>query len=72
MRVKIIPIGNSVGIRLPKGVVQDCGFDAEVELSVRDKTVLLTAPRDGRVAWEALFLDSIQQKPVQEKGEWEW
>jgi len=72
MRVKLIQIGNSVGVRLPKNVVQDCGFETEIEMNVQDKSVILTAPHDDRTAWNELFQESVAQKPVQEKGEWEW
>ena len=73
MRIKLVKIGNSTGIRLPKSVIQSCDFDAEVELTVQNKTVILTAPQEGRAAWYELFQESVRQKPVREKGgEWEW
>ena len=73
MRIKLVKIGNSTGIRLPKSVIQDCGFEAEVELTVQNKTVILASPKEGRTAWAELFQESVRQKPVQEKGgEWEW
>lgn len=73
MRVKLVKIGNSTGIRLPKSVIQDCGFEGEVELSTQNKNVILSPLHEGRTAWAELFQQSIRQKPVQEKGdEWEW
>ena len=73
MRVKLVKIGNSTGIRLPKNVIQDCGFENEVELTTQNKTVILSSPKVGRTAWTELFQESIRQKPIQEKGgEWEW
>ena len=72
MRIKLIKIGNSIGIRLPKSVLKACEFESEIELTVQDKTVLLSAPKEGRTAWFELFQESVKQKPIQEKGEWEW
>ena len=73
MRVKLVKIGNSTGIRLPKNVIRDCEFENELELSVQNKTVILSSPKEGRTSWTELFQESIRQKPIQEKGgEWEW
>ncbi len=72
MKVKLVKIGNSVGVRLPKNVIQECGFQAEAELTVQDKTVLLKAPQEDRTAWFELFQEGVRQKPLRDKGEWEW
>ena len=72
MRIKLIQIGNSTGIRLPKSVLQTCDFKEEVELAVQNKTVILSAPQEDRTAWYELFQDSLEQRPMREKGEWEW
>ena len=72
MRLKIVQIGNSAGVRLPKSVIQSCGFEAEVDMVVQDRSVILSAVRDARTAWNELFQESVRKKPVQEKGEWEW
>jgi len=72
MRVKLVQIGNSTGVRLPKSVIQACGFESEIELTLRDRTVILTVPQADRTVWGDLIQDSIRQKPIQEKGEWEW
>ena len=72
MRIKLIPIGNSIGIRLPKSVIQSCGFESEVELTVQNKTVVLSAPREGRTAWKELFQESLKEQPMADGGEWEW
>ena len=72
MRIKLIRIGNSTGLRLPKSVLQNCGFEQEVELTVENKNVILSAPKEGRTAWYELFRESVRQNPIQDKGEWEW
>lgn len=72
MRVKLVKIGNSTGIRLPKNVIQSCGFQSEVDLEVQDKSVILKVPDDGRHAWFEMFQGNIIQNPIKDKGEWEW
>lgn len=72
MRIKLVQIGNSTGVRLPKSVIQSCGFESEVELNIQDKSVILATPQSDRTAWFELFHEGVRQKPVQEKGEWEW
>ena len=72
MRIKLIKIGNSMGVRLPKGVIQACGLGTEAELSVADGQIIL-APADGvRATWQQAFEVDVKENPVRERGEWEW
>jgi antitoxin MazE len=41
MHVNIIPIGNSKGIRIPKALLEQCGMSGSVELTVKNKSLLL-------------------------------
>ena len=41
MRSRIIRIGNSQGIRIPKALIRAVGLDAEVEISVRNHALLI-------------------------------
>ena len=72
MRVKLVKIGNSTGVRLPKNIIQNCGFQSEVDLDVIDKSVVLKAPEDDRGGWSETFQNAVIQTPIKEKGEWEW
>lgn len=72
MRIKLVKIGNSTGLRLPKNVIQSCGFQSEVDLEIKDKSVVLKVPEEGRTAWFEIFQSGIVQNPIKEKGEWEW
>jgi len=72
MKVKLVKIGNSLGIRLPKTVIQECGFESEVMLDVRHKSVILTASTSVRQGWEKQFEEDLLSKPVTQKGEWQW
>ena len=56
MKIDIIRIGNSRGIRLPKAVIDQCQFTEQVELEVRrGEVVLRAATRKSRDGWEEAF-----------------
>ncbi len=52
MRVSLIPIGNSQGIRLPKSVIEQAGLTPELELEVGDGRVILSRIGNPRQNWE--------------------
>lgn len=72
MKVKLVKVGNSIGIRLPKTVIQECGFENEVMLDVRHKSVILTASTSVRQEWPKRFEEDLALKPISKKGEWQW
>lgn len=39
MKVSVIPIGNSRGVRLPKAVLEACAFTDAAELTIEDGRV---------------------------------
>jgi antitoxin MazE len=51
MKVKIVRIGNSQGIRLPKALLEQAGLGSEVDLKIRPGEIIIKATgiRDG---WE--------------------
>ncbi len=51
MKARIIPIGNSRGLRLPKTVLEQAGLVDDVELEVRGNTVVIVAARTTRAGW---------------------
>jgi antitoxin MazE len=55
MKVAIIPIGNSRGVRLPKAVLDECRFTDAAELTVENGRVLLTPLTPARAHWAAAF-----------------
>ncbi|MEM7762084.1 MAG: AbrB/MazE/SpoVT family DNA-binding domain-containing protein [Cyanobacteria bacterium P01_A01_bin.40] len=55
MRTKIIPIGNSQGIRIPKTIIEQCGFDNSVEMEVKDGSLVLTPIKNIREGWSESF-----------------
>ena len=55
MRSKLIPIGNSRGVRLPKSVIEQCGLGDEIELVVRNDCLIVRSPKAPRAGWEEAF-----------------
>jgi len=54
MRAKIIRIGNSRGIRLPKPILEASGITDEADVTVEDgRIVLLRPPKHPREGWAA-------------------
>ena len=62
---KIIQIGNSQGIRIPKPIIALAKLDdKELEFVVMDSGLLITTQKEVRVGWE------IEDTNV--TAEWEW
>ena len=72
MQAKLVKIGNSFGVRLPKTVIDTCGFSSDLELNVKGKSVVLTADKQPRQGWQEAIQDEINSKPLRYLGEWEW
>jgi antitoxin MazE len=55
MKMDIIKIGNSKGIRLPQAVLKQCGIDLKVELEVKDNCIILKPVKSPREGWAEAF-----------------
>ena len=52
-KARLVRIGNSRGIRLPKPLIEQAGLSDEVELDARDGAIVIR-PADGpRAGWAA-------------------
>lgn len=81
MKALIIKIGNSQGIRIPKPILEQCGFTKEVELEVVNQELIVKALKKPRNNWEVSFKkmakqqdDKLLETPTTdwENEEWEW
>ncbi len=83
MKVKLVSIGNSKGVRIPRSVIKECGFGDQVELRVDDGVVVLARAREARAGWDEAFEkmtsagDDAPIVPDQldhqwDEEEWEW
>jgi antitoxin MazE len=82
IRTRIIRIGNSQGIRIPKVLLEQSGINTEVEIEVHgDHLTIRTAPQLRR-GWDLAFAamaaqhDDVLLDDVSttnwEQDEWEW
>jgi len=57
--VKLVRIGNSRGIRLPKAVIEQARLGEEVELIVGDHEVVLKSLEHPRAGWDKLMQAAV-------------
>jgi antitoxin MazE len=55
MKVNLVSIGNSKGVRIPASVIKECGFGNELEMRVENGVVMLAPARGVREGWSAAF-----------------
>ena len=72
MKIKLIKIGNSFGVRLPKTVIEECGLTEKLNLEVDKGAVVITPVLPPRLGWKELVADETKSHPVKAEGEWEW
>ena len=51
MKARLVRIGNSRGVRLPKPLIEEAGLSDEVELQVRDGSVVIRPVKALRAGW---------------------
>ncbi len=69
MKAKLIAIGNSKGVRIPRAVLEQCGLNGEgsgkvngeVEMDVRDGVIVIRPVRSARQGWEEAFAKMRQR-----------
>jgi antitoxin MazE len=49
--IKIVPIGNSLGVRLPKKLLQKYGLTDSLVLEETDQGLLLRKKHDDKLSW---------------------
>ena len=82
MKARLVRIGNSRGIRLPKPVIEEAGLTEEVEVRVRDGAVVIRPIARARPGWAEAAQRARQQgddrlldEPTKthfDDKEWEW
>ncbi len=82
IKTRIIKIGNSQGIRIPKILLEQSGIDTEVEIQVDGDKLTIRKAAETRSGWDEAFgVMSTQQEDVLldepiatnwDQEEWEW
>lgn len=83
MKVNLIKIGNSQGVRIPKALIDQCGLRREVELEVKGNTLLLRSSPPSRSGWDEAFSKRVERHVTDsllpdhmsqgwDEAEWTW
>jgi len=65
MRTRIIKMGNSQGIRIPKALLEQSGLNGEVELKVQNREIIIRPPQKTRQGWAEAFRKMAEHKDDQ-------
>ena len=52
MRIKLVRIGNSRGVRLPKSFIEEAGLQNEIELQIVDSGIVIRPVSTTRAGWD--------------------
>ncbi len=85
MKTKIVQIGNSKGIRIPKVMLEQSGLGEEVQLEVKKQKIIIGPVNKPRQGWVDAFKKMAEQaddrlldgqqlanKTSWDKNEWTW
>jgi antitoxin MazE len=83
IRTRLVKIGNSQGVRIPKVVLDQLHMSDMIELEVQDNQLIVRSSKTPRANWAAAFqqmaaegddqlLDAESGPTTWEETEWEW
>jgi antitoxin MazE len=81
VKTRIVPIGNSQGIRIPKPLLEHAGLAGDVELHAENGRIVIASARQPRAGWaeaatalHARGEDGLLHTPPPafDAEEWEW
>lgn len=79
MKTKLIRIGNSQGVRIPKPLIEESGLSEEIEMILRDNEIVLRSAEETRSGWDEAFEKMarqgddrlLDQEEVERPSEWD-
>jgi antitoxin MazE len=84
MRTRIVKIGNSQGIRIPKLLLERSNLAGEVELEAEDHQITIRSTKQPRQDWERAFRiiaergddeppdNNLLTQTSWDEAEWQW
>jgi antitoxin MazE len=82
MKTRIVRIGNSQGVRIPKPLLEQAGLDGEVELRITESGIVIESASPPRAGWGSAAStireageDGLVDQPVAtdfDDSEWTW
>jgi antitoxin MazE len=61
MRARVIKIGNSQGLRIPKPILDQTGIMDDVEIEVEKNQIIIRPVKNVREGWDAAFKNMGQK-----------
>ena len=55
IKTRIVKIGNSQGVRIPKLLIDQAGLTEEVNLQIEDDRIIISSSRTPRHGWQEQF-----------------
>lgn len=84
MRARIVKIGNSKGIRLPKPIIEQAGISEDVDIVVENEKIVIRPVSSPRAGWDDAFQKMAEEgddlllneeQPIShswDETEWHW
>ncbi len=84
MKARVVRIGNSRGIRIPKAVIEQCHLHGAVDLEIQQGQLVIRSASKARAGWSEAFeqmhrqgddqlLDSQAPSASQwDRKDWQW
>jgi len=84
METKLVKIGNSFGIRIPKSLIQQYDLSNDIEIDPTENGILIKSKKKARAGWSEQLKNAVQegQQPDDEllegfrdeftEKEWQW
>lgn len=84
MRARVIKIGNSQGLRIPKPILEQTGIMDDVEIEVEKNQIIIRPVKSVREGWDNAFksmsengddeliIDDCGISNAWDEDEWQW
>jgi antitoxin MazE len=82
VRGRVVKIGNSQGIRIPKALLEQSGIGSDIEIEVQNQSLVIRSAKQPRLGWSDAFAEMAVQgddalldeslNTEWDQTEWEW
>ncbi len=72
MKIPLIRIGNSKGIRIPQSLIKQCDLSDDVNIEVKNKSIIITSIRKPRNQWQEVTHNAVLKNNISMSEEWKW
>ncbi len=69
MKTKLVKIGNSKGVRIPKSLIDEAGLTDEIELMLQNKEIVLKSVSTPRETWADRYKKELEKEDTSQKEE---